>query len=179
MREAFQGIEPSIGGGVYIAPSAEVIGDVAIGEGSSVWHGAVVRGDCWRIVIGRWSNIQDRCVCHCTTGGPELVIGDHVTVGHGAILHSCTVEDGSLIGMGAVVLDGARIGAGSIVAANCVVLEGTVVPPRSLVAGVPGSVRRTIAEETARGLVEQAMSYYRLAGAYLGRGVFELPERNG
>jgi len=179
MIEAFQGVKPSIGADVYIAPSADVIGDVVIGDGASVWHGAVVRGDCWRIVIGRYSNVQDRCVCHCTTGGPDLVIGDHVTVGHGAILHSCTVEDGALIGMGAVVLDGARIGAGSIVAANCVVLEGMVVPPRSLVAGVPAAVRRTIDEQTAGRLIEQAMSYHSLARSYLGTGIFDLPPRNG
>jgi len=177
--EAFQKIEPSIGADVFIAPSADVIGDVVIRDGASIWHGAVVRGDCWRVVIGRYSNIQDRCVCHCTTGGPDLLIGDHVTVGHGAILHSCTVEDGSLIGMGAVVLDGARIGPGSIVAANCVVLEGTVIPPRSLVAGVPGAVRRQVDEQTTRGLIEQARSYHRLARSYLGTGVFELPERSG
>ena len=174
----FQGVEPAIGKEVYIAPSADVIGDVSIGDGSSVWHGASVRGDCWRIVIGRRSNIQDRCVCHCTTGGPDLVIGDHVTVGHGAILHSCTVEDGALIGMGAVVLDGSSIGAGSIVAANCVVLEDTRVPPRSLVAGVPGAVRRTIDDQTAMKLIEQADEYYRLARSYLGTGVFELPGRD-
>ncbi|MDD3643111.1 MAG: gamma carbonic anhydrase family protein [Candidatus Krumholzibacteria bacterium] len=179
MIEAFQGSEPSIGADVYIAPSADVIGDVVIHNGASVWHGAVLRGDCWRIVIGRYSNVQDRCVCHCTTGGPDLVIGDHVTVGHGAVLHSCTVEDGSLIGMGAVVLDGALIGAGSIVAAGCVVLEGTVVPPRSLVAGVPGAVRRPVDDRTAQGLIEQARAYHRLASSYIGAGVFELPERNG
>jgi len=173
--EPFQGVEPVIGADVYVAPSAAVIGDVVIGDGSSVWHGAVVRGDCWKIVIGRCSNIQDRCVCHCTTGGPELVVGDRVTIGHGAILHSCTVEDGSLIGMGAVVLDGARIGAGSIVAANCVVLEGTMVPPQSLVAGVPGTVRRALGDDISARLIEQALEYQRLGLAYLGRGVFELP----
>lgn len=179
MIEEFQGIEPSIAPGVFIAPSAEVIGDVRIGEGSSVWHGAVLRGDCWRIVVGRHSNIQDRCVCHCTTGGPDLVIGDHVTVGHGAILHSCAVEDGALIGMGSVVLDGARIGAGSIVAAGCVVLEGTLIPPRSLVAGVPGAVRRELDERSAAALIERARSYGRLAASYLGAGTFELPRRSG
>lgn len=176
MLEPFQGVAPVIGTDVYIAPTASVIGDVVIGDGSSVWHAAVVRGDCWRIVIGRYSNIQDRCVCHCTTGGPELCVGDRVTVGHGAILHSCTIEDGSLIGMGAVILDGARVGAGSIVAANCVVLEGTRIPPGSLFAGVPGALKRVLGEGAAEELVSQAMEYHRLALAYLGREVFVLPD---
>jgi carbonic anhydrase/acetyltransferase-like protein (isoleucine patch superfamily) len=175
--EEFQGISPVIGRDVYIAPSASVIGDVTIGDGSSIWHGAAVRGDCWNIIIGRYSNIQDACVCHCTTGGPELVIGDNVTIGHGAILHSCTVEDGSLVGMGAVILDGAVIGKGSIIAAGAVVLEGTMIEPRSLVAGVPGKVRREIKAETAEKLIAQSMEYHELAMSYLGRGTFNLPQK--
>jgi carbonic anhydrase/acetyltransferase-like protein (isoleucine patch superfamily) len=175
--EEFQGMSPDIGRSVYIAPTASVIGDVTIGDGSSVWHGAVVRGDCWTITIGRYSNIQDACVCHCTTGGPELVVGDNVTVGHGAILHSCTVEDGSLIGMGAVILDGARIGKGSIIAANAVVLNGTDIPPGSLVAGVPGKVRRQVDEEAIEKLTAQSMEYYELALSFLGKGTFDLPPK--
>jgi carbonic anhydrase/acetyltransferase-like protein (isoleucine patch superfamily) len=173
--EDFQGISPSIGKDVFIAPGAGVIGDVSIGEGSSVWHGAVLRGDCGPIRIGRYSNIQDLCVCHCTTGGPAVVVGDNVSVGHGAVLHSCTVEDGSLIGMKAVVLDGAKVGKGSIIAAGTVLLEGTEIPPGSLVAGVPGKVRRQIGEETIEKLKEQSMEYYGLTLSYLGKGTFELP----
>lgn len=177
MIEEFQGISPVIGPDVYIAPTASVIGDVTIGEGSSVWHGASVRGDCWTIRIGRFSNIQDACVCHCTTGGPELVVGDNVTIGHGAIIHSCTVEDGALIGMGAVILDGARIGKGSIIAANAVVLEGTEVPPGSLVAGVPGKIRRQVDDEVIERLTAQSMEYYELTLSYLGKGTFRLPPK--
>ena len=177
MIEEFQGMSPEIGRDVYIAPTASVIGDVSIGEGSSVWHSASVRGDCWTIRIGRYSNIQDGCVCHCTTGGPELVVGDNVTVGHGAVLHSCTVEDGSLIGMKAVILDGAIIGKGSIIAAGTVVLEGTEVPPGSLVAGVPGKVRRQVDPETMDKLKSQSMEYHELALSFLGKGTFELPPK--
>jgi carbonic anhydrase/acetyltransferase-like protein (isoleucine patch superfamily) len=175
--EEFQGISPVIGPDVYIAPTASVIGDVTIGEGSSVWHGASVRGDCWTITIGRYSNVQDGCVCHCTTGGPELVVGDNVTIGHGAIIHSCTVEDGALIGMGAVILDGARIGKGSIIAANAVVLEGTVIPPGSLVAGVPGKIRKQVDPEVIERLTAQSMEYYELTLSYLGKGTFNLPPK--
>ncbi len=170
-------MSPVVGRDVYIAPTASVTGDVTIGEGSSVWHGASVRGDCGAIIIGRYSNIQDVCVCHCTTGGPELVVGDNVTVGHGAILHSCTVEDGALIGMGAVVLDGARIGKGSIIAANAVVLEGTEIPPGSLVAGVPGKIRRQVDKAVIEKLTAQSMEYYELSLSYLGRGTFDLPPK--
>lgn len=177
MIESFQGFDPVIGEDVYVAPTASVIGDVRLGRGSSVWHGASVRGDCWTIVVGEYSNIQDSCGCHCTTGGPPLKIGSNVTVGHGAVLHSCTVEDRCLIGMGATILDGAVIGEGSIVAAGTVILEGTEVPPRSLVAGVPGRVRRELSEETAGKLYDQSMEYHRLALSYLGRAVFELPEK--
>ena len=132
MIESYQGIHPRIGKKVYIAPSASVVGDVKLGDGSSVWHGAVVRGDVWNITIGELSNIQDICVCRVTTGGPDLIVGRGVTVGHGAILHSCTIEDDCLIGMGAVILDGARIGKGSIVAAGSIVLEASrSLPDRS------------------------------------------------
>lgn len=175
--ESFQGLHPDIGDGVYIAPTASVIGDVALGDGSSVWHGAVVRGDVWRIVIGELSNIQDACVCHVTTGGPELIVGRRVTVGHGAVLHSCTIEDDCLIGMGAVILDGAVIGRGSIVAAGSIVLEGTRVPPRSLVAGVPGRVKKDVDETAVRSIRERAEEYHELALVYLGVREFDVTER--
>ncbi len=177
MIEELQGMIPVVGKDVFIAPSASVIGDVTIGDGSSVWHGASVRGDCGPITIGRYSNVQDVCVCHCTTGGPGLVVGDNVTVGHGAILHSCTVEDGALIGMGAVILDGARIGKGSIIAAGAVVLEGTGIPPGSLVAGVPGKVRRQVDDAVIERLIGQSMEYYELALSYLGKGTAGLPPK--
>ncbi|MBU8921916.1 MAG: gamma carbonic anhydrase family protein [Bacteroidales bacterium] len=172
MIEEFQGISPEIGEDVYIAPTASVVGDVSIKKGSSVWHSAVVRGDCWKIRIGSYSNIQDGVVCHVTTGGPELVVGDHVTVGHNAVIHSCSIGNGSLIGMGAVVLDGVEIGEGSIVAANSILLENTIIPPGSLVAGVPGTIRRELSEDVIDGLREQAIEYHSLAMSYLGRVKF-------
>lgn len=172
MIEAFQGFEPALGRDVYVAPSASVLGEVSLGDSSSVWHGAVVRGDCGRISIGAFSNIQDGCVCHTTTGGPELKVGDYVTVGHRAVLHSCEVGDGSLIGMGAIILDGARIGSGCIIAAGSVVLEGVVVPSGSLVAGIPATVRKALDAETAGRLRKQAIEYHDLALSFLGRGEF-------
>jgi carbonic anhydrase/acetyltransferase-like protein (isoleucine patch superfamily) len=177
MIESFQGIHPSVGDRVYIAPSASVVGDVRLDDGSSVWHGAVVRGDVWKITVGELTNIQDACICHVTTGGPDLVVGRGVTVGHGAILHSCTIEDDCLIGMGAVILDGALIGEGSIVAAGSIVLEGVQIPPRSLVAGVPARVKKEVGEETVRSIRERAEEYHGLALSYLGVREFGSTER--
>jgi carbonic anhydrase/acetyltransferase-like protein (isoleucine patch superfamily) len=175
--EPFQDMRPRLGEGVYIAPTAVVIGDVELGAGSSIWYGAVVRGDVWRVRVGEFSNIQDGCVCHVTTGGPELVIGRNVTIGHRAVLHSCTIEDACLIGMGAVILDGAVIGEGSVVAAGAVVLEGMRIPPRSLVAGIPAGIKRSVDEETVRSIRERAEEYNKLALAYLEGRKFVLPER--
>lgn len=177
MIEDFQGTHPVIGANVFVAPTALVIGDVRLGDGASVWHGAVLRGDMGPIRIGELTNVQDLCVCHVTTGGPDLVVGNRVTVGHRAILHSCTVEDGCLIGMGSVILDGARIGSGSIVAAGSVVLQGFEVPPRSLVVGVPAVVKKSLGRDAAETLGKQAEEYHKLALAYLGAGAFVLPER--
>jgi gamma-carbonic anhydrase len=134
---------PKISPGVFIAPGAVVIGDVEIGEGSSVWYNTVIRGDVGRARIGKNTNIQDLCMLHMSTGRSDLIIGDEVTVGHRAILHGCVIEDRCLIGMGAIVMDNAVIGRGSIVAAGAVVLENTVIPPGSLAAGVPAKVLNT------------------------------------
>jgi len=170
--EPFQGKHPTIGADVYVAPTAHVIGDVELADGASVWYGAVVRGDVWRIRIGPYTNIQDLCVCHVTTGGPALIVGARVTVGHRAILHSCTIEDGCLIGMGAVLLDGVKIGRGSIIAAGSVLLQGLEVPPHSLVAGIPATVKRTLDPEAAERLARNAEEYHTLALAYLGKRPF-------
>jgi len=175
--EPFQGTHPQIGSGVFVAPTAHVIGDVELADDSSVWHGAVIRGDVWHISIGVYTNIQDLCVCHVTTGGPALVVGARVTVGHRAILHSCTVGDGCLIGMGAVLLDGVKIGDGSIVAAGSVLLQGFEAPPHSLVAGVPGAVKRMLDPAEAAKLAHGAEEYHRLALAYLGKSPFVVPGR--
>lgn len=178
MIEPFQNMSPRIGDRVYVSPSASVIGDVELGPGSSVWFGAVVRGDVWRISVGELSNIQDGCVCHVTTGGPDLVIGRDVTVGHRAVLHSCTIGDACLVGMGAIILDGAVIGEGSVVAAGAVVLEGIHIPPHSLVAGIPASVKRSVDEGTVRSIRERAEEYHKLALSYLEGKEFTLPERS-
>jgi carbonic anhydrase/acetyltransferase-like protein (isoleucine patch superfamily) len=136
---------PDIAPDAWVAPGATVVGDVRIGPRSSVWYGSVVRADSERVVIGEDCNVQDGCVLHADPGFPTL-IGDRVSVGHGAIVHGAVLESDTLIGMGAVVLNGARVGSGSLVAAGAVVRGGTEVPPGSLVAGVPAAVRRPVTE---------------------------------
>lgn len=165
MRIPFKGIAPAIHPTVYIAGGAWVIGDVEIGEESSVWFNTVIRGDVNRIRIGRRTNVQDNCTLHVTAENP-LLVGDEVTFGHGANVHGCTIEDLSLVGIGAVVLDGAVIGRGSVIGAGAVVAPGTVVPPASLVLGVPGRVVRALPESaadwnrlTAAHYVEYARTY--------------------
>ena len=150
MIRAYRGIVPKIAASAYIDPSAQVIGDVWVGDRSSIWPNATLRGDVNTIRIGDDSNIQDNSCLHSDVGFP-LAIGDAVTVGHSVVLHGCTVEDGSLIGIGAIVLNGARIGAGSIVAAGAVVAEGMQVPAGSMLMGVPGKIKREVtAEERER-----------------------------
>lgn len=141
--ETFLRKNPVLGANVYIAKTAVVIGDVTLGAHSSVWYNAVLRGDINRIEVGEYSNIQDNAVVHLADDYPCL-IGRHVTVGHSAIVHACTVEDECLIGMGATVLDGAVIGAQSIVGANALVTQGTVIPPGSMVLGSPAKVVRSL-----------------------------------
>jgi len=148
---------------VFVAPTATVVGDVVLGEGSSVWYGAVLRGDVGSIRIGQRTNIQDLCVLHLTGGGPPIVLGDEVTVGHRAILHGVTVEDRCLIGMGSILLDGCVIGEETLVAAGSIVLEGTRVPPRSFLAGVPAKVKGPIPDAVHARLRESAEGYVRLA----------------
>ncbi len=160
--------------GPWIAPNATVVGDVRLGDDASVWYGAVVRADLAPITVGAGSNIQDNAVLHADPGF-ALVIEDGVSVGHGAVLHGCTIGAGALVGMGAVVMNGAVIGAGSTVAAGAVVPAGTVVPPASLVAGVPGRVRRELTSEDVEGNRLNAQVYVDLAhrhrdGAYPAYG---------
>jgi carbonic anhydrase/acetyltransferase-like protein (isoleucine patch superfamily) len=142
----------------YIAPGATVLGDVAVGAYGSVWYGAVVRGDLAPIVIGRKSNVQDGSIIHVKIGYP-CRIGERTSIGHGAILHGCTIEDNVLVGIGAVVLDGARIGRGSIVGAGALVGENMDVPPGSLVLGVPGRVVGQAGEEQKARIQEAARHY--------------------
>ena len=149
----------------FIAPSATVMGDVTVGADSSVFFGAVARSELVPIVIGQRTNIQDNCVLHADPGLP-MTIGDGVTVGHGAILHSCTVGDNSLIGMGAIVLNGAAIGQNCIVAAGALVPQGMVVPDGSLVMGSPAKVRRSVTDQEIEGNRRSAEIYVREGAEY-------------
>lgn len=153
-------LSPRIGAGVYIAPTAVVIGDVILGDDVSVWFGAVIRGDESRITIGAGSNVQDGVVIHSNRGGPEVVVGEQVTIGHGARLHGCQVNARSLIGIGAIVLDGALIESGAIVAAGSLVSPNKRVPAGELWAGVPATRRRALIEQEL-GMLREAPAIYR------------------
>jgi carbonic anhydrase/acetyltransferase-like protein (isoleucine patch superfamily) len=144
----FNGARPQLpaSGRFWIAPSADLIGQVIVQEEASIWFGSVLRGDNEPIVVGKRSNVQDGCVFHTDPGFP-LTIGEHCTIGHRAILHGCTIGNGTLIGMGATVLNGARIGENSIVGAGALVTEGKEFPPNSLIVGAPGRVIRTLDEK--------------------------------
>ena len=152
------GKTPCDEGAAFVADTAVVVGDVTLKPGCTVWYGAVIRGDEGPIVIGENANVQDNAVLHT---GPQLdiTLGRGVSVGHGAILHGCTVGDGCLIGMGATLLDGCVIGEGSIVAAGALVPRGKVIPPRSLVMGVPGKVVRPVTDQEAADTIANAQWY--------------------
>ncbi|MGN2640483.1 gamma carbonic anhydrase family protein [Nocardia takedensis] len=152
------GVAPQVAESAWIAPTATVIGRASLGEEVGIWYGAVVRADIENIVIGARTNIQDGCVLHADPGKP-LTVGTGVSVGHNAILHGCTIGDDVLVGMGATVLNGAVIGAGSLIAANALIPEGAQIPPGSLVAGVPGKVRRELGEAEVDGIRLNAAVY--------------------
>jgi carbonic anhydrase/acetyltransferase-like protein (isoleucine patch superfamily) len=156
----FDGKRPEVAPDAYLAPTAVLIGDVKVGSEASIWFGVVLRGDdpFHGIRIGPRSNVQDNCVVHVGDWQPT-VIGAGVTIGHGAKFESCTIEDGCVIGINAVILQEARIGEGSLVAANSVILEKTQIPPGSLVAGVPGKVRKTL-EGSAADFVKRSADHY-------------------
>jgi carbonic anhydrase/acetyltransferase-like protein (isoleucine patch superfamily) len=163
---SYGGRTPQIAASAYVDSMAVVIGDVAIGEHSSVWPCAVIRGDVNWVRIGARTNIQDGSVLHVMKDLYPLVIGDGVTIGHGVILHGCTIESRVLVGMGAVVLNNARIGAGSIIAAGTLVPEGAVVPPGSLFMGHPGKFRRTLTPEDQETIDRYAARYVEYAATY-------------
>jgi len=156
--DAFLRKQPKLGKGVFIARTAVVIGDVTLGAYSSVWYGAVLRGDINRIVVGHHSNVQDNAVLHLADLF-ACIIGNWVTVGHGAIVHACTVGDECLVGMGAVILDGAVIGKQSIIGAKALVTQGSKIPPGSLVLGAPAKVVRKLTKEERAGLKWWAQKY--------------------
>lgn len=158
IRSLGEGYKPQVSDSAWLAPGAAILGNVTLGDESSLWYHAVLRADSSAIVVGRRSNVQDGVAVHVD---PEygVTIGDDVSVGHNAVVHGATVEDGCLIGMNATVLNGAVVGAGSLVAAGAVVPQGMVVPPGSLVAGVPARVIRPLSEEERAGLLRNAAVY--------------------
>lgn len=156
--------EPVLGRDVYLATTAVVLGDVTLGDHSSVWYGAVLRGDINRIVVGHHSNVQDNAVLHLADDFP-CVVGNWVTIGHSAVVHACTIGDECLIGIGATVLDGAIIGEQSLVGAGAVVTPGTVIPPGSMVLGAPAKVKRALTPAERAGLKHWAEKYV-VNGAY-------------
>lgn len=153
---------PAVHDSAWVAPGAVLVGRVTLHERSSVWYNSVLRAEYEPIELGVGSNLQDNVSCHVDRGFP-LTIGRGVSVGHGAVLHGCTIEDDVLVGMSATVLNGCVIGTGSLVAAGTVLLEGTVVPPWSLVAGVPGKVRRQLTDDEVAGIRRNAETYLGLA----------------
>ena len=164
MLRPFRGTMPTVHETAYVDLSAQVIGDVVIGEASSVWMNVVIRGDVHRIRIGDRTNVQDLTCIHVMRDTHPTLIGDDVTIGHGAVVHGCTIEDRVLIGMGAIILNGAVIGKDSIVAAGTLIVEGAEIPPRSLVMGSPGKVHRTLNDEEVASILDYANRYvgYRL-----------------
>ncbi|MCM1149356.1 MAG: gamma carbonic anhydrase family protein [Butyricicoccus sp.] len=166
MTRDYLGVSPKIDADVFVAETAALIGDVEVGAGSSVWYGAVLRADTATIKVGRASSIQDNAVVHCDTGFPAL-IGDNVTVGHGAIVHGAAVGSNTLIGMGATVLSGAVIGENCIVGAGALVRENTAVPDGSLVVGVPGKVVRQLSPEQIDAIAASARHYVELSKNYM------------
>jgi carbonic anhydrase/acetyltransferase-like protein (isoleucine patch superfamily) len=167
MLRAYQGVSPTVPASCYVDLSAQVIGDVILGERSSIWMNAVVRGDVHSIRIGSHSNVQDCAVLHGMRYRYPVTVGDWVTIGHNATVHGCTLEDAVLVGMGSTILNDARIGEGSIIAAGAVIPEHTIIPPNSLVTGVPGKVRRTLAEADRELILTYARNYVDYTAIYL------------
>lgn len=161
----FKDKKPKIHESCFVAPSADVIGDVTIGEKSSLWYQTVLRGDVNKIVVGSFTNIQDGTVVH-VAGEYPTIIGDGVTIGHGAIVHGCTIGDHAFIGMGATVLDGAVIGEGALIGAGALVTEGKEIPPYTLAVGVPAKVVKALPEEHIRMAKDRAVEYAELAQVY-------------
>jgi carbonic anhydrase/acetyltransferase-like protein (isoleucine patch superfamily) len=167
MIRSYQGQMPQIPASCYVDISAQVIGDVVLGERSSVWMNAVLRGDVHSIRVGANSNVQDCAVLHGQRNRYPVIVGDLVTIGHNATVHGCVVGDTCVIGMGARVLNNSRIGEGCIIAAGSVVPENTVVPPRTLWAGVPAKLRRELSDKDRALILEYATNYLDYVEIYL------------
>lgn len=163
----FENTTPQLGSDVFVAPGVQIIGDVHIGSGSSIWFNTVIRGDVHHIRIGERTNIQDNSVIHVTSGTHPTLIGNEVTAGHRVIIHGCTIADRVLIGMGAVVMDGAQIGEETLIGAGSLVAPGTEIPPRVLALGSPCRVKRDLRPEEIQRLQVSALHYRDLASRYL------------
>jgi carbonic anhydrase/acetyltransferase-like protein (isoleucine patch superfamily) len=170
MLHEYLGKWPKLGERVYIAEGAQIVGDVEIGDHSSVWFNCVVRGDVHHVRIGKYTNFQDGSIGHVMRGEFPLILHDYVTVGHGVMLHGCTIESHCLIGMRATIMNNATIGAHSIVGAGALVTENTVVPPRSLVLGMPAKVKRELTGKEVAWIDEFATRYYEYKETYLNMG---------
>ncbi len=169
----YQGAWPEIHPTVFLAPGCVVVGNVTIGEHASIWFNTVVRGDVHRITIGPRTNVQDTCMLHVTWKSAPLVIGSDVTIGHGAVVHGCTIGDGSLVGIQSTILDHAEIGESALIAAGAVVRSGTVVPRGTMAAGVPAVVRRELTDEEQRALRRHAENYLYYISQYRAHGDVE------
>ncbi|MGH9881851.1 MAG: gamma carbonic anhydrase family protein [Pyrinomonadaceae bacterium] len=166
MIRPFRGVHPQLHPSAFVDESAQVIGDVQIGEESSIWCNAVLRGDMYYIRIGNRTNVQDNSVIHTRTGTHPTILEDEVTIGHSVTLHGCYIERGSLIGIGSTVLDDVRVGQQSLVAAGCLLTPGTIVPPRSLVMGAPAKVKRPLTEEELMDLDQFWKNYVEYSKLY-------------
>ena len=171
---SLRGQTPRIAASAFVAGSADIIGEVEIGENASIWFAAVLRGDVEPIRVGANSNVQDGSVVHTIEGSP-VVVGDWVTIGHRAVLHGCTVESHCLIGMGAIVLNNARVGEGSIIAAGALVLENTVIPPHSLYLGVPARFQRQLTDANRVFIDMHAAHYLQYKESYLAEEAKKVP----
>jgi carbonic anhydrase/acetyltransferase-like protein (isoleucine patch superfamily) len=167
MIRSYRGVLPKVAASAYIDPSAQVIGDVVVGERSSIWPNATIRGDVNSIRIGAETNVQDNSVLHVDHDLYPLNLGDRVTVGHSVVLHGCTIEDESLIGIGAIVLNGVTVGSGSVIAAGAVVPEGMQIPAGSMVMGVPAKIRREVTPEEKERFRVNAQHYVEACAIYL------------
>ncbi len=167
MIRSYRGSTPTIPDSCYVDASAQVIGDVVLGEQASVWMNAVVRGDVNSIRIGARSNVQDCAVLHGMRNLYPVIVGEMVTIGHNATVHGCVLEDEVLVGIGATILNNARVGTGSIIAAGAVLPEGMVIPPRSLVVGVPAKVRRELGDKDRELILQYARNYLDYTRIYL------------
>jgi carbonic anhydrase/acetyltransferase-like protein (isoleucine patch superfamily) len=164
---SFGGKRPQIGRDVFLAETCALIGDVVVGDESSIWYSTVLRGDVMAIRIGARTSMQDGAIVHVTSGRFSTAVGDDCTIGHGAIIHGCTIEDRCLIGMGSTILDGARVGRGSLVGAGALITPGTDIPPSSLVLGAPARVVRSVNPKEREQIEYGASHYVELARRYL------------